>query len=71
LGSSGVDRREADRGTGEGLRRRLAELMVADSDVRLAIIDAVLADVATRSDLEKLRSEIERGQEAREQDLNT
>jgi hypothetical protein len=35
--------------------------MVANSDVRLAIIDAVLADVATRSDLEKLRSEIERG----------
>jgi hypothetical protein len=41
--------------------RDWAELTVTDSDVRLAIIDAVLADVATRSDLEKLRSEIERG----------
>jgi chromosome segregation ATPase len=42
----------------------LAELTVTDSDVRLAIIDAVLADVATKSDLEKLeerlRSEIQR-----------
>jgi hypothetical protein len=28
-------------------------MMVADSDVRLAIINAVLADVATKSDLEK------------------
>jgi chromosome segregation ATPase len=36
------------------IRRRLAELMVTDSDVRLAIINAVLADVATKSDLEKL-----------------
>ncbi len=53
------------------MRKRLAELMVVDSGVRLAVIDAVLADVATRSDLEKLRSEIERGQEVREQDLNT
>jgi hypothetical protein len=43
------------------MRKRLAELTVTDSDVRLAIINAVLADVATRSDLEKLRSEIERG----------
>jgi len=38
------------------IRRRLAELMVTDSDVRLAIINAVLADVATKSDLEKLES---------------
>jgi len=43
------------------MRKRLAELTLTDSDARLAIIDAVLADVATRSDLEKLRSEIERG----------
>jgi len=53
------------------MRKRLAELTVTDSDARLAIINAVLADVATKSDLEKLRSEIERGQEALEQDLNT
>jgi chaperonin cofactor prefoldin len=38
------------------IRRRLAELMVTDSDVRLAIINAVLADVATKSDLEKLEA---------------
>jgi len=40
------------------IRRRLAELMVADSEVRLAIINAVLADVATKSDLEKLEEEL-------------
>ncbi|MFZ8856940.1 MAG: hypothetical protein ACO2O1_01650 [Candidatus Caldarchaeales archaeon] len=46
------------------IRKRLAELMVTDSDVRLAIINAVLADVATKSDLEKLeaatKSELEK-----------
>ena len=51
------------------MRKRLAELTVTDSDARLEVINAVLADVATRSDLEKLRREIERGQEVREQDL--
>jgi hypothetical protein len=40
------------------IRKRLAELMVTDSDVRLAIINAVLADVATKSDLEKMRDEM-------------
>jgi phage shock protein A len=40
------------------IRRRLAELMVTDSDVRLAIINAVLADVATKGDLENLRAEM-------------
>ena len=40
------------------IRRRLAELMVTDSDVRLAIINAVLADVATKSDLEKLEEKL-------------
>ena len=42
------------------VRRRLAELMVTDSDVRLAIINAVLADVATKSDLERLEERLER-----------
>ncbi len=42
------------------IRKRLAELMVTDSDVRLAIINAVLADVATKSDLEKLEGELEK-----------
>jgi chromosome segregation ATPase len=36
------------------IRKRLAELMVTDSDVKLAIINAVPADVATKSDLEEL-----------------
>ena len=40
------------------IRRRLAELMVADSEVRLSIINAVLADVATKSDLEKLEEKL-------------
>ena len=39
-------------------RKRLAELMVTDSDVRLAIINAVLANVATKSDLEKLEGRL-------------
>ena len=42
------------------IRSRLAELMVTDSDVRLAIINAVLADVATKSDLEKLEAATKR-----------
>ena len=39
-------------------RRRLAELLVSEPDVRLAVINAVLRDVATKSDLEALRSEV-------------
>jgi chromosome segregation ATPase len=42
------------------IRRRLAELMVTDSDVGLAIINAVLANVATKSDLEKLEAATKR-----------
>ena len=42
------------------IRRRLAELMVTDSDVRLAIINVVLANVATKSDLEKLEAATKR-----------
>ncbi len=40
------------------VRRRLASALVIDSDVRLAIINAVIRDVATKSDIEALRSEI-------------
>ena len=36
-------------------RKRLAELLVGEPDIRLAIINAVLRDIATKSDLEKLR----------------
>jgi hypothetical protein len=39
-------------------RRRLAELLVAEPDVRLAMINAIIADVATRRDLAELRSEM-------------
>jgi hypothetical protein len=42
------------------IRRRLAELMVTDSDVRLAIVNAVLADVATKKDLEKLEERLDK-----------
>ncbi len=41
-------------------RRRLAELLVSEPDVRLAIINAVLRDVATKQDLERLREELRR-----------
>ncbi len=40
------------------IRRRLAELMVTDSDVRLAVINAVLADVATKKDLKELEERL-------------
>ncbi len=36
-------------------RRRLAELLVSEPDVRLAIINAVLRDVATKQDLREMR----------------
>ncbi|MEM2178633.1 MAG: hypothetical protein QW272_07435 [Candidatus Methanomethylicaceae archaeon] len=36
-------------------RKRLAELIVMEPDIRLAIIDAIIRDVATREDIEKLR----------------
>ena len=37
-------------------RKRLAELLVSEPDVRLAIINAVLRDVATKDDIEALRA---------------
>ena len=39
-------------------RKRLAELLVAEPDVRLAVINAVLRDLATKSDINELRKEI-------------
>ena len=39
-------------------RKRLAELLIAEPDVRLAIINAVLRDVATKEDIRELRAEI-------------
>ncbi len=40
--------------------RRLAELLVSDSDIRTMIINAVIRDVATKQDIEKLREETRR-----------
>jgi uncharacterized protein YceH (UPF0502 family) len=53
------------------IRKRLAELMVTDSDVRLAIINAVLADVATKKDLERLGERLERRISALESRVNS
>jgi len=41
-------------------RKELAELLISEPDIRLAIINAVLRDVATKSDIEALRSEFRR-----------
>ncbi len=42
----------------ESARKRLAELLVSEPDVRLAVINAVLRDVATKSDIQELRKEL-------------
>ncbi len=39
-------------------RKRLAELLVSEPDVRLAVINAVLRDVATKGDIQELRREL-------------
>jgi len=39
-------------------RKRLAELLVSEPDIRLAIVNAVLGEVATKRDLERLASEL-------------
>lgn len=41
-------------------RKRFAELLVVEPDLRLLIINAVLRDVATRRDIEELRKEMKR-----------
>jgi chaperonin cofactor prefoldin len=53
------------------MKKRLAELMVTDSDVKLAIVNAVLADVATKKDLEKLEERLERRISALESRVNS
>jgi len=45
-------------------RKRLAKLLVSEPDVRLAIISAVLRDVATKGDIEALRKELKSDIEA-------
>ncbi|RLE74470.1 MAG: hypothetical protein DRJ56_07445 [Thermoprotei archaeon] len=39
-------------------RRRLAELLVSEPDIRLAIVSAALREVATKHDLAELRGEL-------------
>jgi phage shock protein A len=39
-------------------RKRLAELLISEPDIRLAMINAVLRDVATKDDIETLRKEV-------------
>lgn len=39
-------------------RKRLAELLISEPDIRLAMINAVLRDVATKGDIETLRREV-------------
>ena len=40
-------------------RKCLAKLLVGEPNTRLAIIDAVLRDAATKEDIEKLREEMQ------------
>ena len=40
------------------LRKRLAELLVSEPDIRLVLINAVIADVATKKDISELRNEL-------------
>jgi len=54
LGEKLVDELEANM----RLRKRLAELLVTEPDIRLVLINAVLADVATKEDIRELRAEI-------------
>ena len=37
-------------------RKRFAELLIVEPDIRLAIINAIIRDVATKEDIEKLRA---------------
>jgi predicted nuclease with TOPRIM domain len=65
-----VEELEAD----EKVRKRLAKLLVPEAvsepDLRLAIINAVLRDVATKDDVVKLREEIEKIRIATKEDIN-
>jgi predicted nuclease with TOPRIM domain len=51
-------------------RKRMAELLVSEPDVRLAIINAVLRDVATKSDIEALRREFKSDIEGLRRDVS-
>jgi polyhydroxyalkanoate synthesis regulator phasin len=40
------------------LRKRLAELLVTEPDVRILMINSIIADVAKKEDIRELRGEI-------------
>ena len=40
------------------LRKMFAELLVSEPNIRLVLINAVIADVATKKDLSELRNEL-------------
>ena len=50
-------------------RRELAVLLVSEPDIRLAIINAVLRDVATKSDIEALRAAVKDDIKALKEDM--
>ena len=52
-------------------RKRLAELLVSEPDVRLAIISAVLREVATKGDIEALREEFKSDIEALREEVKS
>ncbi len=51
-------------------RKRLAELLVSEPGVRLAVINAVIRDVATKKDIEELRKEMISLNNATKQDID-
>jgi len=59
----------------EKVRKRLAKILVPEAisepELRLAIINAILRDVATKSDVAKLREEIEKIRIATKEDIET
>jgi predicted nucleic acid-binding Zn-ribbon protein len=50
-------------------RKRLAELIVMEPDIRLAIINAVLREVATRDDIKALENDIKALGDATRKDI--
>jgi len=50
-------------------RKELAELLISEPDIRLAIINAVLRDVATKGDIEALRAAVKDDIKALKEDM--
>ncbi len=51
--------------------RKLALAIVNDSDLRLAVINSIIRDVATKSDLDSLRKEIDQKMDSLRKDANS